>query len=521
MSNSRPLTLRIPARKKLKRKRSVALSDDGCNDGRKTSDNASESPESSEPQLTVEKEFCNFCGDHMGDQFNQCVDCGGYMCEQKVPDGPGCIWVGTLDRKIPFRCIVCEPRHWRKMADAPKGDDGCLPYGFTGYGGRKRSKLTWPMVLATFTLAGLPDKYMQKSLWCDFEVQYMSQKQNLFLLKGNLSENTNKKDADALPRGAEFIARSVRSNVPANTFIVIDTHSEERTGRLQWTDRARRPMNSPASEVVHKFVGQPLLEQAKGAAVQARLCIQPGSARSWYDGSPFSRGGWRVLFLATCAPVMRIGESFADVRGLVERYVICCCWDVGDVKQRTSDVFDFVLGFAGSSTIPTQVKNAVGRVIERLGVDKTMGLWDTVMSVVGQDLHLLEVNSVVAIFKERGSTEVLSRKIARHAPPMRPWGVEFRACGTPNCDRTTFDFYVQNDGYDVRMTCRACGWKSAWVKERHWGHHVFRLDNTLPTVFWHSYPPSDALKTLFVETSKGNAKDGGGTAEGKVRKHQQ
>ncbi|KAG9312768.1 hypothetical protein JVU11DRAFT_7205 [Chiua virens] len=506
MSNPKTLTLRIPTQKKSKRKRPVTtMSDDHCDGGREMGDNgwraAGESSDSSEPQLRVEKAFCNFCGDHMGDQFNQCVDCGGYMCEQKVPDGPGCIWVGTLDRKIPFRCIVCEPRHWRKMADAPKGDDGCLPYGFTGYGGRKRSKLTWPMVLATFTLAGLPDKYMQKSLRFDIEMQYMSQKENLFLLKGNLSENTNKKDADALPRGAEFIARSVRSNVPANTFIVIDTHSEARTGRLQWTDRARRPMNSPASEVVHKFVGQPLLEQAKGAAVQARLCIQPGSARSWYDGSPFSRGGWRGLFLVTPGPAMRIGESFADVRGLVE-----------------SDIFDFVLGFAGSSTLPTQVQNALSRVIERLGVDKTMGLWDTVMSVVGQDLHLLEVNSVVAIFKERGSTEVLSRKIARHAPPMRPWGVEFRACGTPNCDRTTFDFYVQNDGYDVRMTCRACGWKSAWVKERHWGHHVFRLDNTLPTVFWHSYPPSEALYNIFIEASKEKWKEGRGQVECKWTK---
>ncbi|KAG9315115.1 hypothetical protein JVU11DRAFT_4232 [Chiua virens] len=59
-----------------------------------------------------------------------------------------------------------------------------------------------------------------------------------------------------------------------------------------------------------------------------------------------------------------------------------------------------MLGFAASFTLLTQVQKTFSQVIEQIGMDKMMGLWDTVMSVIGLDLHLLEMNSVVAIFKE-------------------------------------------------------------------------------------------------------------------------
>ena len=107
-------------------------------------------------------------------------------------------------------------------------------------------------------------------------------------------------------------------------------------------------------------------------------------------------------------------------------------------------------------------------MIERIGMDKTAAIWDMVMSVVGHNLHLLESNSVVIIFKEWGSSDVLARRIVWHAPPMQPLGVEFHTCATPQCDHTSLDFYVQNDNFNVCMRCRVCGWMSVWVKERHW-----------------------------------------------------
>ena len=164
-------------------------------------------------------------------------------------------------------------------------------------------------------------------------------------------------------------------------------------------------------------------------------------------------------------------------------------------------MFDFVIGFAGSSTLPTQIRNAFGQLIERIGVDKTAGIWDTIIRVIGHDLHLLQVNLVIAVYKEHGQDGVVARKIGCHTLPMHLWGVEFDSCGMPGCQPSPLDFFIQNSRYDVRMTCRLCHWQSAWVKEDAWKHHIFRMDTTLPNIFWHSYPPLNSLRNIFVDVT--------------------
>ena len=124
------------------------------------------------------------------------------------------------------------------------------------------------------------------------------------------------------------------------------------------------------------------------------------------------------------------------------------------------------------------------------------------MRVIGHDIILLEVTAAVVVYRARGSNEVLAKRIGRHSPPIRPWGVEFCACGKPGCQPRTNDFYVQSSAFDIRMTCRCCGWQSAWVKERHWKNFVFRLDRTLPNVFWHDYPAPKSLENLFVDVTE-------------------
>lgn len=145
-------------------------------------------------------------------------------------------------------------------------------------------------------------------------------------------------------------------------------------------------------------------------------------------------------------------------------------------------------------------------------MDKTAGIWETLVRVIGHDIILLEVTAAVVVYRERGSDEVLAKKIARHSPPLRPWGVEFRACGTPDCHPRPQDLYVQSNDFDVRMNCRSCGWLSVWVKERHWKNRVFRLDRTLPNVFWHDYPAPKSLENIFVDATREVIQAGAGSA---------
>jgi hypothetical protein len=140
-------------------------------------------------------------------------------------------------------------------------------------------------------------------------------------------------------------------------------------------------------------------------------------------------------------------------------------------------------------------------VIEAIGVDKTGNIWDTVSRVVGRDLNLLTMNSVVVIYRERGG-EVKSRHIGLHCPPLRAWGVEFSACATEGCRPAPYDFIIRDNDTGVRITCRLCHWRSVSLKLSDVKGVLFRLSSTVPNVFWHEYPPSLELQDVFVTVTK-------------------
>lgn len=77
--------------------------------------------------MRVEKVFCNFCGDHMGETIHRCEDCGAYMCEQAGPNGSGCIAAGSFKNDRTFRCVICDSKAWRKSDQPPTGEQGCPP----------------------------------------------------------------------------------------------------------------------------------------------------------------------------------------------------------------------------------------------------------------------------------------------------------------------------------------------------------------------------------------------------------
>lgn len=118
--------------------------------------------------------------------------------------------------------------------------------------------------------------------------------------------------------GKDFIARSIQSNVPANCFIVIDTHADTLNGGLQWAGDATSSQTAPASEVLEEFCGKRFLQEMLNASNAARSFVPPENP-SWYEDSPFFRGGWRGLFVASCAPAVRVPNGFRDLKRLVEK----------------------------------------------------------------------------------------------------------------------------------------------------------------------------------------------------------
>ncbi|KAI9569133.1 hypothetical protein HD554DRAFT_2038321 [Boletus coccyginus] len=163
---------------------------------------------------------------------------------------------------------------------------------------------------------------------------------------------------------------------------------------------------------------------------------------------------WRGLLLSSCGPAVIHKEGFASLMNLL--------WE---------DLFDFVLAFGGSSMIGHQIRNMLFKAIEHVAIDKTGDLWNVLLQAICHNLHLLQTNSIVILFKE---------------------------CHGPNSKPTDFDMLCSPSG--IRMKCRLCSWGLPKVTSNDTCEYVTPMDRSFPNVFWHSYPVSAPLAALFVTT---------------------
>lgn len=207
-------------------------------------------------------------------------------------------------------------------------------YEFGGYNGKRRAKLTWPLVLVSLTLSSAERyQYLEKSLCLHIESHYMKPPSNVRLSRSHchqplmvpvmqfchvgivMSEDTPSSSVERMKACLNFIEGSLRSNVPANTFMLIDTHSTRLGGMLQYGGDAGE-LIAPTQDALEKFCGRKTLDKMQQAAATARQFPVPGPGK-WYNDSPQTRGGWRCLLLSTCSLAMQVPGSFDDIRRLV------------------------------------------------------------------------------------------------------------------------------------------------------------------------------------------------------------
>ena len=316
----------------------------------------------SEPgsRLVAQKTYCSFCGRLAGDYCRECVDCGAYVCVQPSPDvQDGCIFYGTVNDSARFLCPACDAKHWRKMPEKTPGalpvetfSSLCFPlltctplrqYGFRGYATRTHSKLTWPMVLVTASLRTAPAQFIRDSLSLEFLERYAPAPQNVsyaLLRKAfvnlvqlsftHLELTTNLSTAamrEQMRRVVEHIQLSINSGVPANCFVVLDTHSDTHSGQLQYAGGASAPVFSHAHSLLQNFCGNAFLPAMQAAAKSAvangrHPRVEKSTPASmphnpWYNAAPSFRGGWRGLLMSSCGPAVTQEEGFANLMNLL------------------------------------------------------------------------------------------------------------------------------------------------------------------------------------------------------------
>jgi hypothetical protein len=121
---------------------------------------------------------------------------------------------------------------------------------------------------------------------------------------------------------SNFITTSILQNVPSNTIVIMDTHSDEYTGMLQHTGGPAGGTNTTAAEIIEAYLGKPFLRAMKMAASHARddksveTTIKGGTP--WCDTTPKARGGRRGLIIVSCGPAMRVNHHFDSLLALVK-----------------------------------------------------------------------------------------------------------------------------------------------------------------------------------------------------------
>ncbi|KAG2352390.1 hypothetical protein BDR07DRAFT_1384333 [Suillus spraguei] len=380
--------------------------------------------------------FCHFCSDGCDAETSHlCVKCGAVMCHQTRPGRAGCIGHDSVPKDWEFLCPLCS----RKV----DGKERSLPYKVSGYGMRKRVKKAWPACIVHMTLDSMKDHYLKLLINLDLVTQYKQSSANLTTVTLAMKAGAHTSQSRWLETPSNFITTSILQNVPSNTIVIMDTHSDEYTGMLQHTGGPAGGTNTTAAEIIEAYLGKPFLRAMKMAASHARddksveTTIKGGTP--WCDTTPKARGGRRGLIIVSCGPAMHINHHFDSLLALV----------------KDPDVLDH----------------------------------NTVVIVYGS-------------YKE-GKRIVESREISKHRPPYRAFGHEFSACAKEGCRPAVSDNRVSTRNSKVRITCAKCQWTSAWVAIDKDNEYFFRVKPTIsPTLFWHHFPPSAGLNNFFVNATQ-------------------
>jgi hypothetical protein len=118
-----------------------------------------------------------------------------------------------------------------------------------------------------------------------------------------------------------------------------------------------------------------------------------------------------------------------------------------------SDIFDFVLAFAGVYTLDTVVVPALTRFVENVFV-YDMKIWDALESSFGEDRHALNQSPVMlsyADFREGPNNtreRVIDTRVLAYSnlKDGRPWGLDMFRCFNRECQAPSYNMIFHPHG---------------------------------------------------------------------------
>jgi hypothetical protein len=162
-----------------------------------------------------------------------------------------------------------------------------------------------------------------------------------------------------------------------------------------------------------------------------------------------------------------------------------------------SNIFDVVLGFCGSSTIPTFVTMPAIRFIQEMFVDQTRVAKDALIRSFAGDLTCLKHTSVAVLTKK----EAFSMGVT--VPGIRAFGCTFPWCGNLKCQSQPRDVLVmtKDNQSKAQLKCSRCGWLSGWLGAEHIDF-VTPVGPSYPHVYFAPFPLNPSQQMVFARAAE-------------------
>jgi hypothetical protein len=150
--------------------------------------------------------------------------------------------------------------------------------------------------------------------------------------------------------------------------------------------------------------------------------------------------------------------------------------------------------------MPHDVQPFINGLVEKVAIHGMSGedpLWQAVCDAVISYPTVVATNTVIALYTA-GNGSFVSRAIGMHRAE-RPLGHHFIACGKPGCPSRGNPGHMMGEikDYSAKIRCRACGWRSKWVRIDEQDVFTPVHKTRAPFLFYHTYPPT-ALESAFL-----------------------
>ncbi|KAG5638019.1 hypothetical protein H0H81_002220 [Sphagnurus paluster] len=427
------------------------------------------------PQL-----WCHFCtGPLLKAHTHMCTSCGALICEG-TSTGMGCIANGSVVG--PITCRNCLVRTRSTM-------QGIAGYRLNGTGIRTCAKIAWPLLLIPIKLANHDSTPLEFASYSS-HAEYGLTNQEILIYEIQLTGwRAGLGPKHMVPTSIDFLERARASLQPANMIVILDTRS---TGQLQTLGEYENSVG-----IVRNCIGEKIMDKMVEASVVARgweetVCLA-GGTQPWADMTPKTRGGWRVLVLLACGSATTVDDSWSDIKNII-----------------SSNELDLVVGFSGKETMPLHVDGFIRRLVQLINTAGMVDIWDTVKEAVVDSQGALKMHNILVAFRTPAGI-FRAYEIGLHSPSS-PFGMRLSLCGGLNCPQRAECATIygktkrHRHGHTARILCFACSWRSRWVRIEMLKELVYPLHKQVPDVFFHEYPMSPQITSVFL-TPAPNSQD--------------